>query len=110
MDIIYGRRPVLEALRGRRPVLELYLVEETSGSRTLDEIVDLAAGQKVPVSRASKEVIGRLAGGALHQGIVARVAPYRYGDLQDVLARAEKKDEALIVVLDGVVDPQNLRP
>jgi 23S rRNA (guanosine2251-2'-O)-methyltransferase len=56
-----------------------------------------------PKLRQERE-LGELAGTRDHQGVVARVAPYRYADAYE-LAAAEKP---LLVVLDRVTDPRNL--
>ncbi len=45
---------------------------------------------------------------ALAQGIAARVSPYEYADLDDVLPVNQIPDETLLVVLDSVTDPRNL--
>jgi 23S rRNA (guanosine2251-2'-O)-methyltransferase len=61
-----------------------------------------AAGVKL-VS-VSKKRVEEVAGGGTHQGVVARVEPYPYAGLDELLAAPEP----LILVLDGVEDPRNL--
>jgi 23S rRNA (guanosine2251-2'-O)-methyltransferase len=78
---IYGRRPVAEAERGRRRVHRIWRAPETSS----DELE-------------------RLSGSPDHQGLVAEVDRYRYAEPASLL----EPDDALIVVLDQVQDPQNL--
>ncbi len=51
---------------------------------------------------ADRAELDRLARGVIHQGVVAVAPAFRYLPLDD-LARAD-----LVVVLDGVTDPQNL--
>jgi 23S rRNA (guanosine2251-2'-O)-methyltransferase len=98
-EIIYGSRPVVEALKsGRRKVFEIF---DAVG----DEEVAKAAGQRgVEVKRISRRRIDELARGGVHQGVFARVEPYPYSGLGEVLA----SPEPLVVVLDGVTDPRNL--
>jgi len=50
------------------------------------------------------EEVERRCGSPEHQGICAEVAPYRYADAGALLAR----EDALIVALDELQDPQNL--
>src|SRR5580693_7226232 len=53
--------------------------------------------------------LDRLAGGAPHQGIALAVRPFDYIQADDLLRRVEEAPEpALIVALDGVIDPHNL--
>jgi 23S rRNA (guanosine2251-2'-O)-methyltransferase len=95
-DLVYGRQAVREALRGRREVLELWATERAVTSEAwLDEVK--------PKARPERELT-ELAGTRDHQGVVARVEPYRYADAYE-LARAEKP---LLAVLDRVTDPHNL--
>lgn len=51
----------------------------------------------------SAEELERLCGSPDHQGVVAEVDPYPYGD-----ARGMLRDGALLVALDQVQDPRNL--
>lgn len=81
-DFIYGRRPVEEAERGRRrAVHRVWRAPETSG-----------------------EELKRLCGSPDHQGVVAEVDNYPYGDARGML----RDEDALIVALDQVQDPRNL--
>lgn len=96
-EFIYGVQPVVEALRGRRrKVLE---VLDSVGN---DEV--RAAADGVPVKKAPRPRVEELARGGAHQGVVARVEPYPYSGLEEILA----VPEPLVVVLDGVTDPRNL--
>lgn len=79
-QVIYGRRPVVEAERGRRRVHRVWRAPETSA-----------------------EELERLCGSPDHQGVVAEVDPYPYGDPVGMLG-----GDALLVALDQVQDPHNL--
>ncbi len=44
-----------------------------------------------------------------HQGVIAVASDFRYCEIQDILALADKRNEKpFIVVLDGLEDPHNL--
>jgi len=44
-----------------------------------------------------------------HQGVIAEAAPHSYADLDDVLERAAKMGQPpLLLILDGITDPNNL--
>lgn len=105
-DILAGRNPVVEALRAGRPINKIYVAKNLKPS-TAAEVTALAREKRVPVQRVDKQVLDRLAAGALHQGIIAGVAPYDYADLDDILAAAGDADP-LLVLLDGINDPHNL--
>lgn len=80
-QFIYGRNPVAEAERGRRRVHRVWRAPESSA-----------------------EELERLCGSPDHQGVVAEVDPYPYGDPVGML----RDEGALLVALDQVQDPRNL--
>ncbi|HEY3828616.1 MAG TPA: 23S rRNA (guanosine(2251)-2'-O)-methyltransferase RlmB [Solirubrobacteraceae bacterium] len=95
--IIYGRNPVMEALRGRR-------------ARSVAEVWATAGAAREPwlrgvsVRAASAEEIERRCGSAAHQGLCASAGPYPYADVQALLSQSNP----LLLALDQVQDPQNL--
>jgi 23S rRNA (guanosine2251-2'-O)-methyltransferase len=80
-ELIYGKRPVAEAQRGRRQVRRVWRAPETPPAE-----------------------LERLCGSPDHQGVVAEVDPYPYGDPVALL----RGEDALLVALDQVQDPRNL--
>lgn len=100
--IIYGINPVLEALRAKR-VTRLRVAETASGRA--GEVVRAAERDGVAVHRVRAAELDRAARGGVHQGVVAELAPVAALDVQDLLAGAACP---LIVVLDGIEDPQNV--
>jgi 23S rRNA (guanosine2251-2'-O)-methyltransferase len=98
-EIIYGLRPVVEALRSKRR--EVREVLDSVGDK---EISSEAAARGVPVKRVPRTRVEELARGGVHQGVVAWVEPYPYSGLEEILAALDP----LVVVLDGVTDPRNL--
>jgi len=98
-ELVYGRRPVHEALRGPRAVLELRASERAL--RTEAWLRDVPSPR---VQVAAERELAELAGTRDHQGVVALCEPYRYADAYE-LAR---QPQPLLVCLDGVTDPHNL--
>jgi 23S rRNA (guanosine2251-2'-O)-methyltransferase len=101
--IVYGINPVLEALRAGR-VKELR-VGGRSDER-IREIVALAAQHRVRITRVAEDVLGRQSRGGVHQGVLAHVEDAPVHSVQDLLEHA--LGTPLIIVLDGIEDPQNL--
>ena len=94
-EIIYGKNPVVEALAaGRRTVYEIMTARQS-----LDEIAGCAG--KIPVQTLSRRELDKIARTEFHQGIIAKVSPYKYEPLASVL------DRGAVVLLDSVEDPQN---
>ena len=98
-ELIYGIRPVLETLRSRRR--EVFEVLDAAQSA---EVAKVANAAGVPVKKVPRARIEDLARGAAHQSVAARVGPYPYSDLGEILAAPAP----LVLVLDGVIDPRNL--
>jgi 23S rRNA (guanosine2251-2'-O)-methyltransferase len=96
-EIIYGVRPVVEALKGRRRRVSEVL--DASNNAEVRAVVG-----RVPVKNVSRDRVDELARGGVHQGVVARVESYPYSGLEEVLAVSRP----LVLVLDGVTDPRNL--
>ncbi|HEU5421541.1 MAG TPA: 23S rRNA (guanosine(2251)-2'-O)-methyltransferase RlmB [Streptosporangiaceae bacterium] len=108
-EIIAGRNAVLESLRARVPATALHVGPRLDADERIGEAVKLAADTGIPVVEAGRAELDRMTGGAIHQGLALKVAPYSYaapGDL--VAAAAAAAAQPLIVALDGVTDPRNL--
>ncbi len=103
---IFGIHPVLEALGGESRRVSRILVAAGRRDRTIARILQAARQAGVPVRRAPRAALDRLACGASHQGVIAWIGEAVYAEPEAVLARAA--EPALVVVLDGVEDPRNL--
>jgi 23S rRNA (guanosine2251-2'-O)-methyltransferase len=95
---LYGRRAVREALRGPRDVLEVWASERALAAEPW--LRDGGPRVQVKPERELSEV----AGTRDHQGVVARVEPYRYADAYELA----QEPSPLLVCLDRVTDPRNL--
>jgi 23S rRNA (guanosine2251-2'-O)-methyltransferase len=110
MDKLTGIHAVKEALEARRPIDRIAIAKGRQDTR-VEEIVQLARKQGVPVRFEDRGQIDRLANSKDHQGVVALAAARAAASLEDILANANVNGHAqlgLIVLLDGVEDPHNL--
>jgi 23S rRNA (guanosine2251-2'-O)-methyltransferase len=98
-DLVYGRRPVREALRGSREVLELWASERALRSEDwLREV------EKPRVHTKLERDLSDAAATRDHQGVVAWCEPFRYADAFELAAG----EAPLLACLDQVSDPRNL--
>jgi 23S rRNA (guanosine2251-2'-O)-methyltransferase len=98
-DLVYGRRPVREALRGSREVLELWASERAvRGEDWLREV------ERPRVQTKLERDLSDAAGTRDHQGVVAWCEPFRYADAFELA----KGSAPLLACLDQVSDPHNL--
>ncbi|MGE4425845.1 MAG: 23S rRNA (guanosine(2251)-2'-O)-methyltransferase RlmB [Solirubrobacteraceae bacterium] len=105
--MLYGRNAVHEALRaGRRKVRGIWATAATLAGE--DWLADR------DVQAADGEWLSELAGTHDHQGVVLAVTPFRYAELEELLAAAaaapadSEGDAPLLLALDEIQDPQNL--
>lgn len=107
--VIFGVQPVMEAIRSGRRVDRVYIARSSGGATA--RIKNAAKKANIPVSYVPKEEIDRRASGTSHQGVLASVDPSEFEtiDVDRILDLAEEAGEpALVVLLDGIEDPQNL--
>jgi 23S rRNA (guanosine2251-2'-O)-methyltransferase len=106
--ILAGRHPVLEALRGgTRPIDEILVAGDDRGRHA--DILALARRRGIRYTPVPRAALTALAGTAHHQGVVARVAPRQYAELEELLLVPGRRGEvALFLALDQVQDPGNV--
>jgi 23S rRNA (guanosine2251-2'-O)-methyltransferase len=105
-SIIYGRNPVMEALKSGRSIEKLLI--QRSGKGFVKTIEAAATEMGVPIRYAEKSALDRETGVASHQGVAAFVSPYEYCDADDMLSSAQNRGESpFLLILDGVMDPRN---
>ncbi len=105
---IYGRRPVLEALRaGRREIFELIVPSGPATDET-EEMISLAHARRIPIRAAQRGECDRILGQVNHQCCAVKVGGYPYVGVEEIYAAAEEDPEAIVLLLDHLEDPQNL--
>jgi len=106
IDMIFGLRPILEALNAGRTLDKIFLLRGTKNSMTQD-ITALAKAADVPVSMVPVEKLDNITK-KNHQGAVAFVSPIDYMPLDSILAGLyEEGKTPLLLVLDRVTDVRN---
>ena len=106
MDILYGRNPVLEALRAGRPARRLVVAAGVRADDRLREILQRAGDAGIPVEETARGRLDDIAHTEHHQGVAAYFHSRAPLSLDALLRQA--RHPALFVVLDGIQDPQNL--
>ena len=102
-ELIFDRRPVVEALRGPRRVYEIFATEQAQ--KWLEpQLRKYSITKDFRLRTASKQKLYTLVGRPDHQGIVARVSGFEYTPLELLVARSPE----IILAADGITDPHNL--
>ncbi|MDY6011455.1 23S rRNA (guanosine(2251)-2'-O)-methyltransferase RlmB [Clostridium sp.] len=107
-DLIIGRNAAMEALKSNKTIEALYV---TNGPKegSINAIINLAKDKKIVIKEVDKKKLDLMAAGNVHQGVIARITPYEYFEVKDILEDAKQKNEApFIIILDELEDPHNL--
>ncbi len=105
---VIGRNAVRELLKSERAVDKL-LVQKGERTGSISVLVAEAIARGIPVIETEKAKLDHVAGFAPHQGVIAYAAEKEYCSVEDILAIAEERGEApVIVICDGITDPYNL--
>ena len=94
-NIIFGIRPVAEAIEAGRQIEKLYIRKGAEG-QLMTELKDLCIRHRVRMQEVPVEKLNRLTRGN-HQGVVAQISAIEYVGLADIL----------VVIFDGVTDVRN---
>jgi 23S rRNA (guanosine2251-2'-O)-methyltransferase len=109
MEIIYGVNPLVEALRMEPCRLEKIVIAKGMTKETQTSILKLADEKKTPVIFKEKREIDKLTGHGSHQGVVGFYPSFPYADLDQIMENRHPTSlHHLILLLDGITDPQNL--
>ncbi|AGX41235.1 23S rRNA (guanosine(2251)-2'-O)-methyltransferase RlmB [Clostridium saccharobutylicum] len=107
-DIVIGRNAVIEALKGEGTIETLY-ISNGNLEGSIKTIVGLAKEKRVIIREVDRRKLDSMCNGEVHQGVIAKITPYKYSQVSDILELAEKRGESpFIVILDEVEDPHNL--
>jgi len=105
---IEGRNALTEALRSGRTIDKVFIAagETDRGLQRLAAQAKEAGAVVVPVDRRKLDA---MSASHAHQGVIALVAAREYFSVDDILAEAESRGQApLIIICDELSDPHNL--
>jgi 23S rRNA (guanosine2251-2'-O)-methyltransferase len=109
--LIYGVNPVLEALRARGREVQRVLVERSRDGRrppAAERVAQAARQAGASVVEVETAELQRRTHDGVHQGVACELPDLPHVEMEDLLELARQKGEpALLLLLDGVTDPQN---
>ena len=107
-EMVYGLRPIMEALEAGRELERIILREGLTPSDELSTLHRIARQRGIPVQYVPPMWFGRL-GSRNHQGMVAYLSPIEYQDLSEIIISTFERGEVpLLVVADGITDVHNI--
>ena len=109
LEYIYGLHAVQAMLEQSPKRVKRLVVQRGRLDARMQVVLELAAAESIDCDRVLPEELERLAGGGVHQGVVAAVTPSQLWS-EEMLGHLLDRHEGvpLLLVLDGVTDPHNL--
>lgn len=95
-NVVYGKNSFIEALNSNR-IIKAYVLKDSSFIKDLND-------KKIDYEIVNKNKLDALSKNGNHQGCVAKTKEYKLSSLNKII----KKENGLIVMLDGLKDPHNL--
>lgn len=107
MNLIIGRKPVLEALLSDEGIEVVYIAFGMHGE-VINQIGKAAKERKIKVSQISPAKLDEMAKGKVTQGVAALKSAQRYYDYTEIVNAAKQKKYPFVLILDSIQDPHNL--
>jgi 23S rRNA (guanosine2251-2'-O)-methyltransferase len=99
---IYGRNAIKVHLENQSSYEKIYIQKGFKDPELLPLIENNSKVESV-----DKEVLDRLSNNGVHQGIIAQVKDYQTIGLNELLKKIKNVKNPILVMLDGIEDPQN---
>ena len=103
-----GRNAVIEAFRAEKTIDKVFLLDGCQDG-PIRTILREAKKRDTIVNFVKKERLDQMSETGKHQGVIAYAAAYEYGTVEEMIQKAEEKNEApFLILLDNIEDPHNL--
>lgn len=106
-QVIYGRNPVMEAVKSQSPLNKVYIQKEISGDYFKKLLAALRL-RDIPFTLVDKVTLDRITNRGVHQGVAAMGSAHSYIPFDKLVKKAGRADNPLLLVLSQVYDPHNL--
>lgn len=108
-EVLAGVNSIMEALKGRRRIEKIYLQEGGRQGKRIEDLLRFAQKKGIYVQYVAKQKLDQMYPLSNHQGVIAKVESYEYAEIGEVLEIAALRGQSpLLLILDGIEDPQNL--
>jgi len=104
-EIIYGIRPIVEAIRANVKIEKIWLLKNKK-NRLFKEVEDYAFKKNIDLIFTSNKKIDKLSK-KNHQGAAALISPIEYFKFETLLEKNFKKEKQVYLLLDGITDVRN---
>ena len=103
---IYGIRAVIEAIKSGEKTIDKIFIQIGLTGGLINELEALIRKNKLKSSYVPTQKLDKLSK-KNHQGVIARISPIEFYELQEIMDKIEDKKDALILILDQINDVRN---
>lgn len=107
MNLIIGRKPVLEAINSGEEIDQVFIQYGQQGS-IIKAIQVAARKRKIKCSLVSPDKFKSLSRNSNTQGVAAKKLDQKFSNLDEVITASQKDKFPLILLLDSIQDTHNL--
>jgi len=107
MNLIVGRKPVLEAINSGEELEQIYLLYGQKGN-IINTIRDAAKKRGIKINQIPLEKFRTLIQNTNAQGIAAIKPAYKFHSLDDIISEPKSSSNPLILILDSIQDTHNV--
>ncbi len=105
-DIIFGLRPVIEAVEAGREIEKVFLKKGLQGE-LFYTLINILKNHNIPFQFVPIEKLNRISR-INHQGVIALISSITYQNLMDIIpAVYERGDTPFVLVADSITDVRN---
>jgi 23S rRNA (guanosine2251-2'-O)-methyltransferase len=105
-NIIFGIRPVMEAIQGGRDIDRILISQNLKG-QLARELTELIQKKGINFKQVKPERIDRVTK-KNHQGVVAYLPPVEYHDIEQIVGKSlDEGRSPFVLLLDGITDVRN---
>ena len=109
MRIIYGFHNITASITSNPTLVEKIYINQNRTDKRQQELLQLATSNNIPVELVDAKKLDNLAGSRNnHQGVAANIQNPPEQTLEHLLITIANIPNAIILILDGITDPQNL--
>jgi len=107
MQKIFGRKPILEALKSGKRIDQIFIQYGQIGS-AINQIKQLAKKRNIKTTTLSPQKFANLLKDKNTQGIIAIKNNFELSQPEEIIAESKEKELPLLLLLDSIQDTHNL--
>jgi 23S rRNA (guanosine2251-2'-O)-methyltransferase len=107
VNLIIGRKPVLEALNSNEEISQVFILYGQEGG-IIDAIRVAAKKKGIKVNQVPFEKFRQITQNKIAQGVAASKSEQKFYDLYEIISESKKSQYPLLLILDSIQDTHNV--